>query len=279
MIDQTYHLAGVVGTPISHSRSPLIHNYWMKKCGIKGSYIPVNVKRKDFRQVLDTLCIMGFRGINVTIPHKEAAIRFADGVSDTAAVIGAANTIIYRRDGSSFADNTDGIGFMTNLKQVAPGWRSDAGPALILGAGGAARAVVHSLLWEGVPTIFLCNRTRERAEMLVSDFGNRVKILDWTRISGILPSIMTVVNTSSLGMHGQPSIMFPYVRLNSKALVSDVVYNPLETAFLLGAANRGCKVVDGLGMLLHQAAHSFHYWFNVKPEVTPELRRIVMEGL
>lgn len=278
MIEEKFHLAGVAGTPIGHTSSPVIHNYWMKMYALKGSYIPINVSRKDFRQVLTTLPLMGFRGLNVTIPHKEAAIRYADGVSDTAAVIGAANTIIFSRDGSSFADNTDGIGFMTNLKKQAPEWDAKAGPALVMGAGGAARAIVHSLLWEGVPVIFLTNRTRERAEMLIEDFGNRVKLLDATGISGILPSIMTVVNTTSLGMTGQSPIVFPYSRLNTKSLVIDVVYNPFETEFLLGAANRGCKVVDGLGMLLYQAAQSFYYWFNIMPEVTPELRRKVLKS-
>lgn len=278
MVDNHFSLAGVIGSPIGHSRSPKIHNHWMELYGLKGSYIPIEVSRKDFPQVLQTLPKMGFRGVNITIPHKETVLRQASVVSDTAAVIGAANTIIFRKDGSAIADNTDSIGFMNNLREMAPEWRADSGPAMVIGAGGAARAVIHALLSEGVPTVFLTNRTRERVEMLVTDFGNRVKLLDLSAIAGLIPTMMTVVNASSLGMTGMPALPFPFHRLNPKAVVYDVVYAPRETDFLIGAYERGCTVVDGLGMLLHQAALSFYYWFNVKPEVNDQILQVAMEG-
>ena len=276
MSSENFYLAGVLGSPISHSRSPNIHNYWMRLHGLKGSYVPLEISRSDLEQVMRTMAKMGFRGVNITIPHKEAALRYSDIVSDTAAVIGAANTLTFRPDGSIFADNTDGKGFLANINELAPEWKADEGPALVIGAGGAARAIVYSLLWEGAPVIFLTNRTKERAEMLRSDFGNRVKLLEGAAVAGILPSIATIVNTSSLGMTGQPDLVFPYNRLNPNALVMDVVYSPKVTKLLAGAANRGCTVVDGLGMLLHQAAYSFYYWFGIRPEVTPELRQIAL---
>ncbi len=277
MVTSHYNLAGVIGSPVGHSRSPTIHNYWMELYGLKGCYIPIETSRKDFPQVLQTLPKMGFRGVNITIPHKESVLRQASVITDTAAVIGAANTVIFRKDGTAVADNTDGIGFINNLKDMVPEWQADEGPAMVIGAGGAARAAIHALLLEGVPTVFLTNRTRERAEMLVTDFGNRVKLLDLSSLPGLIPTMMTVVNTTSLGMTGMPSLSFPHNRLNPKAVVYDVVYTPRETDFLVGAYKRGCTVVDGLGMLLHQAALSFYYWFNIKPEINDQILKIATE--
>ena len=270
-------LAGVIGYPIRHSKSPIIHEYWLKKHDVVGHYMPLEVARSDFSEVLKTIPKIGFKGINVTIPHKETALRYADMVSDTAALIGAANTLSFdRKRGKIYADNTDGHGFITNLQECIPGWRADAGPALIVGAGGAARAVLYSLLHEGVPEIHMVNRTRDRAEVLRSEFGNRVKVQDFDKVEDILPEVTTVVNTSAMGMTGKPDLKFPMKQMRPETAVNDLVYTPLRTTFLANAEARGCFVADGLGMLLHQAAAAFNLWFGIKPEVTKELRELVL---
>ncbi|MCY4258647.1 MAG: shikimate dehydrogenase [Rhodobacteraceae bacterium] len=277
MSHRNFNLAGVIGNPVGHSRSPKIHNHWLHQHGLSGSYIAMEISAEDFPQVIKTLPKMGFRGVNVTIPFKELVLQHVDIVSDTAAIIGAANTVIYRKNGTSYADNTDSAGFINNIRDMAPDWHPDRGPALVIGAGGAARAVIQSLLWEGVATVFVTNRTRQRAEMLATDFGNRVKLINFSELTGILPTMMMVVNTTSMGMHGMPDLMIPFDRLNPRAVVSDIVYTPRETHFLRKAHKQGCEVVDGLGMLLHQAARSFDYWFDVKPEIDDAVYTIAMD--
>ena len=200
---------------------------------------------------------MGFVGLNVTIPHKEAVLQLADIVTDRAALIGAANTLIFRKDGKIHADNTDGSGFIANLRQNAPHWAPTSGPAAVLGAGGAARAVIAALIEVGVPEIRLANRTRPRAEALRSDFGAKVHVYDWVQAANMLEDAATVVNTTSLGMAGKPEFRVPLDALYPRALVTDLVYTPLKTPFLIEAEAKGCTVVDGLGMLLHQAAPGF----------------------
>jgi shikimate dehydrogenase len=269
-------LAGVIGQPIGHSRSPALHGHWLKRYQIKGFYIPMEVGQADLERVIEAMPKMGFVGCNVTIPHKEAVLHLADVVSDRAALIGAANTLQFRKDGKLHADNTDGYGFLENLRQGAPRWRADTAPAAVFGAGGAARAVIASLLDAGCPNVRLSNRTKTRAESLRSEFGTRVEVVDWVQAGNMLDGALTVVNTTSLGMVGKPDFRIPLDALSPRAVVTDLVYNPLETPFLAKARQNGCTVVDGLGMLLHQAAPGFERWFGVKPEVDDDLRRAVL---
>ncbi|QCP86989.1 shikimate dehydrogenase [Cereibacter sphaeroides] len=269
-------LAGVLGSPIAHSRSPALHGYWLKRYGLKGHYIPMDVAQADLRDVLATMPKMGFVGCNVTIPHKESVIGLADIVTDRAALIGAANTLIFSKDGKIHADNTDGTGFTANLRQNAPAWQPQSGPAVVWGAGGAARAVIAALIEVGVPEIRLANRSRARADALRSDFGAKVHVHDWVQAGNILEDAMTVVNTTSLGMVGKPEFRVPLDALNPKAVVTDLVYAPLRTRLLVEAEAAGCRIVDGLGMLLHQAAPGFERWFGVRPEVDEETRAAVL---
>ncbi len=271
-------LAGVIGHPIAHSRSPALHGYWLRRYGLKGHYIPIDIAPNDLPDLIRTLPRLGFVGVNVTIPHKEAILQISDIITDRAALIGAANTLIFRKDGKIHADNTDGSGFIANLRQNAPHWQPGAGPAVVFGAGGAARAVVASLIEVGVPEIRLANRTRARADALRSDFGAKVIVQEWTQAANRLDDVATVVNTTSLGMTGKPDFRVSLGTLNPRALVTDLVYTPLKTQFLIEAEALGCTVVDGLGMLLHQAAPGFERWFGKRPEVDEETRRAVLSA-
>jgi shikimate dehydrogenase len=271
-------LAGVIGAPVAHSRSPALHGYWLRKYGIRGYYVPLEVAQADLEEVLRAMPRMGFVGANVTIPHKETALRIADIVSDRAALIGAANTLIFRSDGKIHADNTDGYGFLENLRQGAPGWRADAGPCAVLGAGGAARAVVASLLEAGAEEIRLTNRTRNRAEALRTEFGTKVVVYDWVQAGNAIEEAATVVNTTSLGMVGKSEFRVPLDGLSPQAVVTDLVYTPLDTALLVKAREIGCRTVDGLGMLLHQAVPGFERWFGTRPTVDDETRAAVLSA-
>mgnify|MGYP001176591925 CR=1 FL=1 len=269
-------LAAVLGHPVAHSRSPALHGYWLKRYGIKGHYIPIDIPPVDLPRLLRTLPELGFVGCNVTIPHKEAILQIADIVTDRAALIGAANTLIFRKDGKIHADNTDGSGFIANLRQNAPDWKPASGPAVVLGAGGAARAVVAALIEVGVPEIRLANRTRPRADALRSDFGAKIHVHEWVQAGNLLDDAMTVINTTSLGMTGKPEFRVPLDRLNPHALCNDLVYTPLKTQFLIEAEERGATIVDGLGMLLHQAAPGFERWFGIRPDVDEATRKAVL---
>ena len=269
-------LAGVIGDPIAHSRSPRLHGHWLARYGIDGHYVPLHVTRETLHDTLRLLPELGFTGVNVTIPHKETVLQIADSVTDRAALIGAANTLTFTANGRMQADNTDGAGFIENVKQYTPGWSVAEGPALVLGAGGAARAVVCTLLAEGCPKIFLVNRTRARAEALHQDFGARVQVMDWTRIPELLDETALLVNPTSLGMSGGQPLHINLERLHPQTIVSDIVYTPLETDLLRDAAEIGCHTIDGLGMLLHQAAPGFARWFGQTPEVDDDLRAAVL---
>lgn len=260
-------LAGVIGHPIAHSRSPQLHGHWLRTYGIKGHYIPMDVMADDLETVIRTLPRMGFVGVNVTLPHKEAVMQIADLVTDRAILIGASNTLIFRKDGKIHADNTDGYGFLENLKSGAPDWRPKDGAAAILGAGGAARAVIASLLDAGIPEIRLSNRTRVRAEKLQSDFGSRIKVYDWIQAGNMIDDAALLVNTTSLGMLGKGELRVPLDGLTPKTVVTDLVYAPLKTRLLETAEQAGCVTVDGLGMLLYQAVPGFERWFGKRPEV------------
>ncbi|WP_372610261.1 shikimate dehydrogenase [Aquicoccus sp.] len=276
MTTQRIPLTGVIGSPVSHSKSPQLHAHWLRTYGLSGYYIPMDVAGDNLETVLETLPKMGFVGVNVTIPHKQRVMEMADLVSDRATLIGAANTLIFREDGKIHADNTDGYGFVENLRQGAPDWDPKAGPAVVLGAGGAARAVVASLIDVGVPEIFVTNRTKVRAEKLVEDFGKRLKVVDWVKAGNILEEGNTVVNTTSLGMLGKPEMRVPLDGLRKQAVVTDLVYNPIETRLLRIAREMGCTTVDGLGMLLHQAVPAFERWFGQRPEVDNAARAAVL---
>lgn len=269
-------LAGVIGHPIAHSRSPALHGYWLRRYGVKGHYIPMDVAPVDLETTLRHLPKIGFVGLNVTIPHKEATLKIADVITDRAALIGAANTLIFRRDGRIHADNTDGAGFIANLRQNAPHWDPSAGPAVVLGAGGAARAVVAALIEVGVPEIRIANRTRLRADALRADFGAKVTVHDWVQAANTLEGAATVINTTSLGMAGKPEFRVPLDALEPGAVVNDLVYTPLKTQFLIEAEAHGGFIVDGLGMLLHQAAPGFERWFGPTPAVDEETRQAVL---
>ena len=216
-------LAGVIGSPIAHSKSPALHRHWLQTNGIKGYYIPMDISRDDLADVIRSLPQMGFVGVNITIPHKEAVLNLADLVTDRAALIGAANTLIFRKDGIIHADNTDGYGFIENLRHGAPGWNPKAGPAVVLGAGGAARAVIASLIEVGVTEIRLSNRTRNRADVLQKEFGTKITVFDWVKAGNMMDGALTVVNTTSLGMVDKPEFRVPLDALSSSAVVTDLV--------------------------------------------------------
>jgi shikimate dehydrogenase len=274
-MNSTIPLAGVIGFPVAHSKSPRLHGHWLAKYGLQGHYVPLHVAPEHLSNTLKSMPNMGFVGCNVTIPHKEAALSLAQNVTDTARRIGAANTLVFR-DGEIHADNTDGIGFIENLRQNAPNWRADAGPVLVIGAGGAARAILVALLDAGAPEIMLTNRTPDRASALAAEFGTRVKAHPWEKTETLLPQAATVVNTTALGMTGKEAFPFSLNGLSSAALATDIVYTPLDTPFLQAARAQGCATVDGLGMLLHQAAPGFARWFGQVPEIIDETRRVVL---
>lgn len=276
MSDNKIPLAGVIGHPIAHSKSPALFSHWFKELGVRGHYIPMDVMDGDLEQVLRTMPKQGFVGCNITIPFKEHALSIADKVSDRATLIGAANTLSFSEDGSIYADNTDGYGFIQNLRQGAPDWDPAAGPAAVLGAGGAARAIINALLEEGVPEILLSNRTRIRAENMKSEYGAKITVVDWVKSGDMLADAATVVNTTSLGMVGKAEFRVPLKELSPKAVVNDIVYTPLQTKLLEEAAEIGCRTVDGLGMLLHQAVPGFERWFGMRPEVTEKARAAIL---
>jgi len=276
MSDNKIPLAAVIGSPISHSRSPALHTHWLKQYDIRGHYIPVDVAQNDLVEVIKAMPKMGFVGANVTIPHKEKVLALADLVTDRAALIGAANTLIFRKDGKIHADNTDGYGFIENLRQGAPNWSPKSGPAAVFGAGGAARAVLASLIDVGVAEIRLANRTRARADALREEFGAKIIVYDWVQAGNMLEGAATVVNSSSLGMTGKPQFRVPLDALSPSAVVNDLVYTPLETTLLRHARDIGCQSVDGLGMLIYQAAPAFERWFGHRPDVDDATRQVVL---
>lgn len=269
-------VAGVMGWPIGHSLSPRIHGYWLAQYDVDGAYVPLPVRPERVASALAALVVLGFRGTNVTIPYKEVVIPGLDAVSDTARAIGAVNTVVVQDDGRLYGTNTDAYGFMEALRQGAPHWHAAAGPALVLGAGGAARAVVYALLTGGVPLVRLANRDRARADRLAADIGGAIQTVDWNARAGATGDAAVLVNATSLGMTGQPPLDMPLNALPSSAVVVDIVYRPLETPLLKAAKGRGHLTVDGLGMLLHQARPGFATWFGVDPAVTPALRAFVL---
>jgi shikimate dehydrogenase len=269
--------ACLIGWPAAHSRSPIIHKYWLKTLGIAGDYRIEAVKPDMFASFVGELVARGYVGANVTMPHKEQALALARGDARARAV-GAANTLWFDR-GTLCATNTDVEGFVGNLDASAPGWDRNDGEALVLGAGGASRAVLFGLLERGVPKIHLANRTRERAEALAQQYGQRVNSIDWNEVGKALPRAKLLVNTTSLGMKGQPPLEIDVSALPADAVVADLVSVPLHTPLLSAARARGLKTADGLGMLLHQAVGGFALWFGERPTVSAELRALVEADL
>ena len=271
--------ACVIGWPVEHSRSPIIHRYWLAQYRIDGGYEKEAVRPEDLRAFLESLWRLGYVGANVTLPHKEAALHAARSADEAAIAMGAANTLWLDPDGALHASNTDAYGFITNLDAEAPAWNEGPGGALVLGAGGAARAIVYGLIAAGASKIVLANRTRARAESLARVFGPRVEVIDWDARNAALAASGLLVNTTSLGMTGQEPLEIDLAGLPKDAVVADLVYSPLETKLLAAARSRGLKSVDGLGVLLHQAVPGFERWFGVRPTVTPELRAHVAATL
>jgi shikimate dehydrogenase len=266
-----YTLAGVMGWPVGHSRSPIIHSHWIAEHGLRGAYVLLPVQPENLEQALRALPVLGFAGCNLTIPHKVAALSIVDHVDPLAARIGAINCIVVEADGSLTGRNTDAFGYVQSLVDAQPEWISKAGPALVLGAGGAARAVVAGLLDSGVPSIRLTNRSPDNMHELVAAFGPQVSAVDWTDRHAALDGAALVVNTTNLGMHGQPPLDLNLNALGPQTLVSDVIYVPLNTPLLTEAKLRGNPTVNGLGMLLNQARPAFEAWFGVLPEISDTL--------
>ncbi|MEX2296291.1 MAG: shikimate dehydrogenase [Dongiaceae bacterium] len=269
-------LAGVIGWPVDHSRSPALHGFWLREHGIDGAYLPLAVRPEALKAALAGLAALGFRGANVTVPHKETTLSLVDRASDTALRIGAVNTITVAEDGTLEGNNTDAFGFLENLREAQPGWRAATGAAVVIGAGGAARAIAVALANEGAPEIRIVNRTRERADRLVQEIGRPLVAIDWANREAALADASLLVNATTQGMSGEQPLDLDLARLPANALVNDIVYVPLETGLLVSARARGNKTVDGLGMLLHQARPGFAAWFGIEPKVTPALREAVL---
>lgn len=277
--DNKPKIAAVMGWPIGHSLSPRLHGFWLRQYGIEGAYVPLAVRPADFEHAFRALPSLGFIGTNVTIPHKEAALACVDEADETAKRIGAANTITVRPDGSLYGQNSDAFGFLENLRKGFPEWRAPEGPVVVFGAGGSSRAVCVALIDAGVPEIRLVNRTVARAETLADDLGGPMTLVPWDDRAAALVEAALLVNTTALGMTGHAPLDLDLSHLPPRAMVTDIVYTPLETPLLAAARARGNPTVDGLGMLLHQGRPGFANWFGVEPEVTPELRAFVLAGV
>ncbi len=272
-------LAGVMGWPVMHSRSPLIHNHWFAKHQLAGTYVPLAIRPDGLAAALRALPALGFAGCNVTIPHKQAAMDIVDEVHESARAIGAISCITVRPDGTLLGSNNDAFGFIRNLRQQQPGWRADSGPVVVIGAGGGSRAVCYGLLQQGVPEIRLVNRTPGRAEAVALALGGGIRAVAWADREAALDGAVLVVNTTSQGMVGQGDLDLPLGRLPATAIAADIVYIPLETSFLAAARARGNATVSGLGMLLHQGPLAWKLWFGIEPEVTAELQALVERSL
>ena len=268
-------LAGVMGWPVMHSRSPILHNYLLKHHRLTGTYVPLAIEPNRLESALRALAPLGFSGCNITIPHKAHALTIVDAVDPVATRIGAVSCVVVGPDGTLSGTNNDAFGFMQNVLQRQPAWRANAGPIAVIGAGGGARAVIYSLAERGAREIRVLNRTLERAATLAREFGPPVTAIAWEERHKALDGAAMLVNTTSQGMVGQPPLHITLDALPASALVCDIVYVPLETPLLEAARRRGNPIVDGLGMLLHQVRPAWKAWFGIDPEVTPELRAAV----
>jgi shikimate dehydrogenase len=265
-------MAGVMGWPVMHSRSPMMHNYWMEQQGLAGTYVPLAIEPGKIGPALRAMHPLGFAGCNLTIPHKQDAMEIVDEVDEVAKKIGAISCVVVRDDGSLFGTNNDWLGFLGNLKEFRPDWRADAGPVTVIGAGGGSRAVCYALLDQGVTEIRLVNRTRERAEKLAEEFGGPIEVHSWEERHDALDGVAMAVNVTSQGMQGETALDIQLDALPVDAIAADIIYIPLETPFLAAARARGNPTLNGVGMLLHQGPPAWKRWFGVEPQVTPDLR-------
>jgi shikimate dehydrogenase len=268
-------LAGVMGDPVMHSRSPKLHNYWLAKYGLSGVYVPLAITAGQLRAALRALPALGVSGCNLTIPHKEAALEIVDQIDPLARRIGAVNCVVVAADGSLEGQNHDAFGYIESVRGAQPSWRADRGPIIVIGAGGGARAVLVSLIDAGASEIRLVNRTLARAKSLARELGGSIMALNWQEREAALEDAAMLINATSQGMVGEPPLDLALDSLPVSALVSDIIYIPRETALLAAARKRGNQTVNGLGMLLHQARPAFHAWFGIMPEVTAELRAMI----
>jgi len=275
MSHDRFLLAGVMGWPVMHSRSPMLHNYWFRQHDLAGSYVPLAIRPEGLGAALRALHPLGFAGVNLTIPHKQQALTIVDEVDTVARSIGAISCVVVRPDGSLAGTNNDCWGFLENLRQEQPDWRADAGPIVVIGAGGGSRAVCYGLAQEGAREIRLVNRTFARARRIADDFGGPITARPWEQRNDALEGAAMVVNTTSLGMVGQPDLDISLDKLPATAIAADIIYIPLETPFLAAARRRGHRTVNGLGMLLNQGRPAWKAWFGLEPDVTPELRTMI----
>jgi shikimate dehydrogenase len=278
-LSDKFHMAGVVGWPVMHSRSPLMHNYWMEQQGLQGTYVPLAIKPGELELALRAMHPLGFSGCNVTIPHKLDAMEIVDEVDDVAQKIGAISCIVVRKDGSLFGTNNDWLGFLGNIKQHQPNWQANAGPVAVIGAGGGSRAVCYGLMQEGATEIRLINRTEERARIIADEFDGPISVLPWQERHDALEGVAMVVNSTNQGMVGETALDLNLDKLSNTALAADIIYTPLETPFLAAARERGNPTVNGLGMLIHQGPPAWKRWFGLEPTVTAELREKMEQSI
>jgi len=271
----TFGIAGLLGWPVAHSRSPVIHNHWLAQYGMPGRYVLFPVPPEKLEAAVRGLSVLGLRGCNVTTPHKQAIFPLLDRVDDLARLIGAVNTVVVEKDGTLTGFNNDGNGFVQSLRDADPAWRPDSGPILVLGAGGASRAVVASLAAQGAREIRVANRTIDKAQAIAAAVGSTVRVVPWEQREEALDGIAMLANATSLGMSGKPPLDIALDRLPARAVVGDLIYIPPETPLLAAARRRGNITVNGLGLLLNQARPAFNAWFGVMPEITPALRAAI----
>tara|TARA_Y100001935_G_C17217652_1_gene463500 strand:+ start:61 stop:906 length:846 start_codon:yes stop_codon:yes gene_type:complete len=275
--ENAIYLAGVIGNPIAHSKSPKLHNYWLSKYKINGFYIPFSVTTENLETSIKSLMALGFSGVNVTIPHKTNVLSFADSITDRASLIGAANTLYFSKSGKIHADNTDGYGFIQNIIDEIPDYDFYDKTALIYGAGGSARAIASALLSNGVKEVGITNRTRSKAQIISENLGAKVSVVDWRSAPDTITKVDIIINATSMGMVGQPDFSQPISRAKKTALVVDIVYNPLITELIKEAKKLKLKTVGGIGMLINQAVPGFEHWFQKKPQIDEEIRRFIVE--
>ena len=275
--ENSIYLAGVIGNPIAHSKSPKLHNYWLSKYKINGFYIPFSVTTEKLETSIRSLMELGFSGVNVTIPHKTNVLSFADSITDRAALIGAANTLYFSKSGKIHADNTDGYGFIQNIIDEIPEYDFYDKTALIYGAGGSARAIASALLSNGVKEVGITNRTRSKAQIISENLGAKVSVVDWRAAPDTITKVDIIINATSMGMVGQPDFSQPISRAKKTALVVDIVYNPLVTELIKEAKKMKLQTVGGIGMLINQAVPGFEHWFQKKPQIDDEIRRFIVE--
>ena len=275
--ENAIYLAGVIGNPIAHSKSPKLHNYWLSKYKINGFYIPFSVTTENLETSIKSLMALGFSGVNVTIPHKTNVLSFADSITDRASLIGAANTLYFSKSGKIHADNTDGYGFIQNIIDEIPDYDFYDKTALIYGAGGSARAIASALLSNGVKEVGITNRTRSKAQIISENLGAKVSVVDWRSAPDTITKVDIIINATSMGMVGQPDFSQPISRAKKTALVVDIVYNPLLTELIKEAQRLKLKTVGGIGMLINQAVPGFEHWFQKKPQIDEEIRRFIVE--